>query len=178
MKININKNIPIENYMAVCPFCGSNKVGLTTQRKKVKTQRGIREEKYIQGLCHKCFGRGPKVVNDDYLAVELWNKAISGWFIPKFKIEDTQLKRFLSGEILINTTNQLETNILLYSIHKHVKNCEDIEGWARTFSQYKEYSVYEIDIKSKTVGFCDIKYFKESAPNIPIETLIAVDDKR
>ena len=46
-----------------CTFCGSNKVKITT------ISKGASKGSYYQGLCNKCWSRGPKTSDKDEAAL-------------------------------------------------------------------------------------------------------------
>jgi len=54
--------------MVHCPFCGNNKVKVT----KINLGYDIK----FQGICNKCFSRGPAVKNDVHKAVNKWNERV------------------------------------------------------------------------------------------------------
>jgi len=53
--------------MKACPFCHDVKCKIT------KISAGAYKGNYYQGLCNKCYARGPKVYNNAEEALEKWN---------------------------------------------------------------------------------------------------------
>ena len=162
--------------MIACPFCGSNKVKVTS------VSKGSNKGNRVQGMCNVCYGRGPAVADDPYKAVELWNKRLLYDSFEKDSIEldSEQLERFFNGEILLNTRTQLEYNSVIYCFESRVKGFKS-EEYKYIWNKYGEDTV--VDARSSEYnrskilfGNCNTDWFSENDRR-PIEQLKIVNKK-
>lgn len=150
--------------MLACPFCGSEKVKIT------ELSRG----KYYQGLCNKCFGRGPKT-HDLESAIKKWNERELALGNPGFalSIDKTQLEIFLKGEIALQCNTLLAYTVVLNACKDKIPNLKkESEEWLQLWFRYGEQTVVScsgsITDKNKPwFGYSNVDYFKKE--NIPIK---------
>ena len=160
--LSVNKvDRELVKQMQHCPFCGSDKVKITSIRKK---SEGVT---YYQGLCNKCYARGPKK-HTELEAVKAWNirdytKEIK---VDYLQVDDAQFIRFLSGDIALACPT-FESYIALLSRCKDViPNVNKDNNWEHTWSKYKQFTAAHakssiIDKDKLWFGFCYIDYYTE-----------------
>ena len=165
----MDNNKRVENNMKCCPFCGTHKVKITTMTRA--------DVEYYQGLCNRCYARGPKT-RDKLEAVRLWNNRDYST-IPKvshLKIDEDQFKRFLDGEVCIHCDNYDSYIALLNKCIKYIPNIGSIEKWGYTWNKYKENTVAHakssiVDKHKLWFGFSNYDYYINEE-HLSVETII------
>jgi hypothetical protein len=121
----------LSKQMDCCPFCKGNKTKITSMSKG-----SIYGEHYYQGLCNRCFARGPKV-SDPFEALGLWNVNIDGFYRPPYHVNKELFDKFLRGEVVLRCTTQLEFNTVLSDIEEQRENFRP-KGLLKYFSKYNK----------------------------------------
>ena len=171
--------------LEICPFCGSNKVKITS------ISKGAGKGSYYQGLCNKCYGRGPKRSSIED-AIEAWNnrkinyieyieKLLSGDAkVVKHQIDNQQLEKFLDGDILLKVNSFYEMIIALNTIKEYFDNIKNIEEWAHIWFKYRDNTVLDsrssiLDDSKLWFGFSDTDFFKKNESGKSIEDINLVN---
>lgn len=163
----------IADKMVHCPFCGSDKVKITSIRKRDKGDKIT----YYQGICNKCYARGPKK-HTKIDAVRTWNtreysKEIN---VDYLEIDNKQFERFLTGDIVLKC-NTFEKYIALVDRCKGIiPNMHGDINWYHTWHKYKENTAVHakssiIDEDRLWFGFCYAEYYTE-VDNLIVEDII------
>lgn len=146
--------------MGKCPFCNSDKSKITS------ISKGSSQGSYYQGLCNKCYARGPKT-SDPYTALEKWNTLYLGDYVPDYDLNKSQLKRLLDGESVIRCDTQMKFNVLISKLKRKTINiCEDI--WY-LWGRYRENTVVCVDKNADEdliFGYSDTEYFESQDSTI------------
>ena len=121
------------------------------------------------------------MANNPYKAVALWNKRLlyNSFEDDNLILDDKQMKRFIDGEIILNTQTQLEFNSVIYYCERFIENCNP-EKWKHLWGDYKENTALcahsSICKTNKAwLGYCDTDYYKSK--NKKLEKLIVVKHK-
>ena len=150
--------------MGKCTFCNSDKSKITS------ISKGASKGSYYQGLCNKCYARGPKT-SSPYSALDKWNSLYFSENVPDFILDNTQIERLVNGEIVIRCKTQMEFNALLNKITEIATN-SSIDDWY-FWGKYKEDTAVIISDAHDgelVFGFSNIEYLKSE--NYTIEDLI------
>lgn len=140
----------------VCPFCGSNKVKITS------ISKGSNKGSYYQGLCNVCHARGPKTSDYDS-AVNKWNKTNTDYF--RNSVDKAQLNEFIRGNIVLRCDSFYKMRVLLNELVGIVENVESIGDWDFLWYDYKDTTVVSakssiVDRDKAWLGYCDYMYYK------------------
>lgn len=165
MKYSSKEIKELSSKMTNCPFCNGDKCKITS------ISKGAYQGSYYQGLCNKCWARGPKT-SDPYTALEKWNNTYLGDFVPEYILDTTQIQRLIDGDIVIHCKNQLQFNALLNRLHLIKCNCTVDKHWY-LWGNYKENSVVCVDKGCNNdliFGYCNVEYF--TSENRTVEELI------
>lgn len=155
--------------LANCPFCGSDKVKITS------ISKGASKGSYYQGLCNKCYARGPKT-SDEQEAIYKWNERAFNIFIPTFRVNKYQFKRFIDGEILIRCHTINEFSTLINACVGVVPNVKSLKDWWYCWFKYKADTVVIprssiVDANKLWIGFTCTPDVPELDYTMPIEDI-------
>lgn len=143
--------------IGTCPFCGSDKVKITSMRGKKKD-----DDRYYQGLCNKCFSRGPKKRTEDE-AIEAWNYTSLGKYETQSKVDSEQLERLLNNEIVVQCKTQYEFNTLINTLEKYDITCS-LKKWY-LWGNYMSDTCVSVD-EHKYFGYSKIDWYKEQGNTV------------
>lgn len=151
----------LSSKMVNCPFCNGNKCKITSINK------GAGKGSYYQGLCNKCWARGPKT-SDPYTALEKWNCTYLGDYVPEYILDTAQIQELIDGNIVIHCKTQLQFNVLLDRLHLITCNASVKDDWY-LWGNYKEDTVVSVDklpSEELVFGYSDEEYFKSKGRQI------------
>lgn len=156
--------------LAPCPFCGEHKVKITT------ISKGAGKGSYYQGLCNKCWARGPKTSNYEEAAYR-WNERLYRCFETPYHVDKKQLQAFIDGKIYLRCKKLTEYLSLLQDCIGTIENIDKLERWWHTWLKYKEDTVASsrssiVDEEKTWFGYCDTQFYKHTNPSISIEDII------
>lgn len=160
--------------MEICPYCGSSNIKITS------ISKGADAGSKYQGMCNKCFSRGPIVSDDPYKAAELWNSRAYECKPTTYHVEENQFSKFMSGDIFLNVTSLLEMYTLLNNCSDKFSNYKQFVNNYNWY-KYKENTVIEshgsISNPSELwLGYADINYF-EYFTTKDIQRIIIIKNK-
>lgn len=154
------KSSELSKLLIPCPFCGSDKLKITT------ISKGADKGDYYQGLCNKCYARGPKTSNLEE-AVKLWNGRAYKLYKPAYKVNKEQLNKFLNGEILLKCSTLTEYITLMYDCQDKLSYIEGVENSWHEWFKYKENTVVNIRVNTnrdydRLYGYGEADWYKQN----------------